>query len=116
MINEKGICGKNYNFYVWWMKRDIIQLMVNSTVNEYERKRGKNNKSQRDIDYWPFPPAAETVVNMLIGVLTTRAKAMSSQSKYQWNDQEWEKYTEYFGVEREKKYAEYFSCSALVVS
>ena len=39
----------------------------------------------------PFSPAAETVVNMLIGALTTRAKAMSSQSKYQWNDQEWEK-------------------------
>ena len=28
---------------------------------------------------------------MLIGALTTRAKAMSSQSKYQWNDQEREK-------------------------
>ena len=45
---------------------------------------------------------------MLIGALTTRAKAMSSQSKYQWNDQECEKNTEYFGVEREEKISRIF--------
>ena len=52
-------------------------------------KIGKNNKSQKDLEYWPFSPAAETLVYMLIGALTTRAKAMSSQSKYQWNEIEW---------------------------
>ena len=56
-------------------------------------KTGKNNKSQKDLEYWPFSPAAETLIYMLIGALTTRVKAMSSQSKYQWNEVEWKKYT-----------------------
>ena len=45
-------------------------------------KTGKNNKSQKDLEYWPFSPAAETLIYMLIVALTTRVKAMSSQSKY----------------------------------
>ena len=41
-----------------------------------EKKRGRNNKSQSDIDYRPFSLAAETVVNILIEALTTRVKTI----------------------------------------
>ena len=41
-----------------------------------ERKKRRNNKSQRDIDYRPFFPVAKTVVNILIEALTTRAKTI----------------------------------------
>ena len=67
----------------------IILNYVDKALIPMKGKTGKNNKSQKDLKYWPFSPAAETLIYMLIGALTTRAKAMSSQSKYQWNEIEW---------------------------
>ena len=68
-----------------------------------KRKTGKNNKSQKDLEYWPFSPAAETLIYMLIGALTTRAKDMSLQSKYQWNEIEWKIHRVFFCGRRRRK-------------
>ena len=77
------------------------------TLITMKGKTGKNNKSQKDLEYWPFSTAAETLIYMLIGALTTRAKAMSSQSKYQWNEIEWKIHRVFLcGRRRRKKYAQ----------
>ena len=95
----------------------IIPNYINILWYQWKEKQGRTINHKKDLEYWPFSPAAETLIYMLIGALTTRAKAMSSQSKYQWNEVEWKKYTEYFSLEKEggKIYAERIFCSAFLV-
>ena len=56
----------------------IIPNYVDKLWYQCKEKQGKTINHKKDLEYWPFSPAAGTLIYILIGALTTRAKAMSS--------------------------------------